>query len=73
MKKEYIALVVIAGLVALYLLYPEFLKGFAKLRTNIGDKKTTITGTASKGDDSGGVLTNTMKRGANNVLRMRTR
>lgn len=58
MKKEMLwILVALALSVVGYVLFSKGGAGVARVKTWVGARKQIITGTASKGNDSGGVLT----------------
>jgi hypothetical protein len=57
MKKETVLIALVVAGVFLYLTYPHMRRGYAHACTLFGWRKNIITGTASKGNDSGGVLT----------------
>jgi hypothetical protein len=54
-KSNLLALLIVAAIIA-YFLFSPARGGYAKLRSYLGGKKATV-GTATKGNDSGGVLT----------------
>jgi hypothetical protein len=51
-------LLIVAGILLVgYLAFAKGGAGVARVKTWFGKRKAVVTGTASKGDDSGGVLT----------------
>jgi hypothetical protein len=57
-KKETWMVALIALILIVWLGWPKLRAGYASVHTWVGGRKAVITGTAEKGDDSGGVLTN---------------
>ena len=58
MKKETWFVLILAAVLFVIFFYPKARGLFATLREKLGGRGSIIDGTAHKGDDSGGVLTN---------------
>jgi hypothetical protein len=63
-KKEHWILGILAAVVVLYFLWPHVKTGYGHIRQFVGGKKVVVTGTAGKGNDSGGVLTSSESAGS---------
>ena len=59
MKKENLAVLIIVSAIALYFLSPKLRTGYARVKSKFTKRSSVAITTAQKGDDSGGVLTNT--------------